>query len=930
MKSLNDIKMKPKLIGTFLLVSLIPLLTVAWFAQKNAEQALLQQSYAQLEGVRSIKKTQVEKYFAERKGDMGVLATTVDTLRDESFKKLEAIQALKQSQLMDYLQAMKTSLKMVKDDPLVGQALIELYEVFEASGDRIDTPQWRAKAEQYGPRLKNIVEANGWYDLFLIHTDGDIVYTDARESDLGQIIPDSKLRDSSLGKAFRLAQLAGPNEVVVGDFAPYAPSNGAPAAFMMSKIQDEQGNLAGYAAFQIPLDKVNQIMLQREGLGQTGESYLVGPDQLMRSTSYLDPKGHSVEASFLNHTTVETTPVIEALAGRSGQGVIIDYNGNPVLSAWSPIEVGSGVRWAMMTEIDVAEAFVPHKAGEDKDYFNKYIEQYGYYDLFLINPDGLVFYSAAKEADFGTNMLTGKYSSSNLGRLVKQVIDSRSYGLADFEPYAPSNDEPAAFIAQPLVQDGKLELVVAMQLPLEGINDIMQQRDGMGRTGETYLIGADKRMRSDSFLDAQGHSVEASFAGTIERNGVDTEAARKALSGETAAKVVIDYNGNPVLSAFTPVEIEGTHWALLAEIDEAEVLEPINTLLMVIFGVVAVAALLVIVVALLLAGAITKPITQAVKLANALAEGDLTSRIQVKGKDETAQLLAAMQTMSQKLGNIVGEVRSGANALASASEEVSATSQSLSQATSEQAASVEQTSASIEQISASINQNAENAKVTDGMAGKAATQGKDGGEAVTQTLSAMRNIAQKIGIIEDIAYQTNLLALNAAIEAARAGEHGKGFAVVAAEVRKLAERSQKASQEISELAGSSVAVAERAGTLLGEIVPSIAKTADLVQEISAASGEQASGVSQINAAMAQMDQTTQQNASASEQLAATSEEMSSQAAQLQQVMEFFKVEENARAQSQQLASPRPAAVAQAGAQAGAPAQSPSANDFERF
>ena len=290
---------------------------------------------------------------------------------------------------------------------------------------------------------------------------------------------------------------------------------------------------------------------------------------------------------------------------------------------------------------------------------------------------------------------------------------------------------------------------------------------------------------------------------------------------------------------------------------------------------------------------ITGPLNVAVNISNQLAEGDLTAKIEVTSKDETGQLLAAMQNMVGKLSHIVTEVRSASDNLSSASEEVSATAQSMSQATSEQAASVEETSASVEQMSASINQNTENAKVTDGMASKAAKEATEGGESVQQTVSAMKEIAKKIGIIDDIAYQTNLLALNAAIEAARAGEHGKGFAVVAAEVRKLAERSQVAAQEIGELASSSVQVAEKAGKLLDEMVPSINKTSDLVQEISAASEEQYSGVSQINTAMSQLSQITQQNASASEELAATAEEMSSQAEQLQQTMGFFKVEAHA-------------------------------------
>lgn len=290
---------------------------------------------------------------------------------------------------------------------------------------------------------------------------------------------------------------------------------------------------------------------------------------------------------------------------------------------------------------------------------------------------------------------------------------------------------------------------------------------------------------------------------------------------------------------------------------------------------------------------ITRPLNEAVGVANKLAEGDLNAKIEVTGKDETGLLLAAMRDMIGNLSGIISNVRSAADNLSSASEEVSATAQGLSQATSEQAASVEETSASVEQMSASISQNAENAKVTDSMASKAAKEATEGGESVKQTVTAMRQIAEKIGIIDDIAYQTNLLALNAAIEAARAGEHGKGFAVVAAEVRKLAERSQVAAQEIGEVASSSVQLAEKAGKLLDEIVPSINKTSDLVQEITAASEEQSSGVAQVNTAMEQLNKITQQNASSSEELAATAEEMSSQAEELQQVMGFFKIETQA-------------------------------------
>ena len=313
-----------------------------------------------------------------------------------------------------------------------------------------------------------------------------------------------------------------------------------------------------------------------------------------------------------------------------------------------------------------------------------------------------------------------------------------------------------------------------------------------------------------------------------------------------------------------------------------------TVLLLIMVIAIAVAAI----VAVVISRGITTRLHALAAMLAAIADGggDLTQRLDASARDEVGDVARHFNRFVTKIAEIVAEVWAGAGAIAGAAQQVAASSSTLSQGTSEQAASVEETTSSLEQMNASITQNAENSRQMEQMALKGARDAEESGRTVRDTAAAMKDIAEKVEIIEEIAYQTNLLALNAAIEAARAGEHGRGFAVVATEVRKLAERSQVAAKEISGLAAASVRVAERSGQLLGELVPAIRKTADLVQEVAAASGEQAAGVNQINKAMSQVDQVTQRNASGAEELSSTAEEMASQAEALQQLMSFFRVD----------------------------------------
>ena len=871
-----------KIIVLFVLAGVIPLIAIGVLSYITSSKALRVQAFNQLQGVREIKKAQIQQVFQDRADDMGVLVDTVNTLREEAINKLIAVREIKKTQIETYFRDRLTLMNDVQMNLRFTGGIGLFAEAYKGG---IESPQYQELSKTREKGFSLFMENFGFYDVFLIDPEGNVVYTVCKESDLGANLINGPLSNSGLARVFQKSK----NQNAIEDFTWYEPSK-EPAAFIAAPLKDANGNYVGCAAFQISLKDVNKIMQERNGLGKTGETYLVGPGKRMRSDSFLDPEGHSVKASFagtIEKNGVDTVAANAALSGKTGADVIKDYNGNPVLSAYTPIKAGD-LTWALLAEIDVAEAFCPVD-NDGKYFFAKYIEKYGYYDLFLMNPDGYVFYTVCKEPDYQTNMINGKYSSSNLGKLTRKVLETKQLCRVDFEPYAPSNGEPASFIAQPVVNNGKVETIVALQFSLDFINVVMKQRDGMGETGETYLVGNDKLMRSDSFLDPVNHTVKASFANPA-KGKVDTEASRDALAGNTDSRIIIDYNGNPVLSSYTPIKVGDTTWGLIAEIDKAEAFAAVNRL-----------GMWMIIIGALSGGFVAGLGYLVVKLTNRI---------------------------SNLFKNLLTDLTGNANQLASASEQISASSQSLSEATSEQAASIEETSSTMEEMASMTKQNADNAKEATSLAkqcndsvekGNRAVVGtvENGNRAVIEMAGAMNEISDSSGkiadiikIIEGIAFQTNLLALNAAVEAARAGEHGRGFAVVAEEVRNLAQKSSAAAKDITTLITDSVKKAETGKELVDKtkgvlssavqqvkdvfsgVVEQVQKVVQLVNEISVASEEQANGIDQIGKTVQQMDQVTQQNAANAEQTAAASEELTAQAQALNDLVDKVAREVN--------------------------------------
>lgn len=568
-------------------------------------------------------------------------------------------------------------------------------------------------------------------------------------------------------------------------------------------------------------------------------------------------------------------------------------------------------------------------------YLTELQEKFEFYDVFLVNEKGDMVYSVFKELDFATSLANGPYKDSGLGEAYRRGIKPDKGGkvFVDFSLYVPSYNAPAGFIASPIIDDDGTHLgAIIAQFPIQKLNELMAKREGLGETGETYLVGKDKLMRSDSYLDPDSHSVFASFQ-YPDKGSVDTDATRRVIQGEKGIDVIEDYHGSSVLSAYTPLDIDGLGWNLLVEVAEAEALQSTKDFMNVIIIVVIIMMFIVAFIAITVVKMITKPLGGEPKeiqsIVNAIADGDLTYEFDTSASPSS--IYGSMSKMTLNLKNLVGQIRQTIHTQSETShqlgvitEETSANIQTQHSSTTQIAGAMNEMTTSFLEVSKNIQDVAQASEVANTnldeslqYVSKAAEDIHDVAEELKRSQSSVDRLAQRtadisavVETIQGISDQTNLLALNAAIEAARAGETGRGFAVVADEVRGLAQRTQHETQQIAAIvealqSGSQEAqgmihssvksaedVASKSKDTLDKLnvaVVNVKRVSDISLQVSSASEQQTGVANDISESLESVTAVSSENEQSINTIFHSGETITSLSDELNNQIERFKI-----------------------------------------
>ena len=1000
-----------KLIVTLLLVGLVPMIVTSFLASRFATDELKYAKLDKLQAVREMKGASIERYFDRIERQVVNLAEMRETAsamkafnrtffnmpERDGFENDEQIAEIKTALASYYTDEFLEEYKNRNEgkaidiapliDGLSNEAVVAQYQYIKNNTNPLGEMHLLDRADgkasyhnmhaRYHADFKNFLEYFGFYDIFLVEPDnGTIVYSVFKELDYGTSLVDGPYADTNFASAFNQAKNLPEGQYSLKDFTTYRPSYDAPASFIASPIYD-RGSVIGVLVFQVPLETINGIMTQRDGMGETGDSYLVGEDLLMRSDSYLSPDDHSVLQSFLHpeRGSVNTEATQRAFGGEVGIDTITSYKGKPVLSAFKTINLTEDIQWAVIAEISQEEAY----------------SGVAHLNILLCIVAAIGIGLIIGFAIFISKLLTKPIL--DLAKGIQSVQSSGDFTLSiDNEFTDEVGDTSRAFnrfvndLAEAVndtnhslqkVSEGNFEEKITQTYPgqlgvlAKGVNsaiediqaaNVEQQKQAQiaeenAKNAEQAAEQAEKQARSilliKNALDSSATSTliadqnlnivyaNTSFKNLVQKSGKDFENAVAGFNSENyigqGAKMFyinesnqqsflegltdthtgeVQYDSTTLTMTTTPIIENGQRVGLVLEwvdrtvevsvekdIDyiisraaegdfnqKIDLSDKENFFLTVSEGLNQVI------------GTTNIVVNDLLRVFGALANGDLSERIDRDYDGSFGQLKDDVNSTVEKLKEVIEEISVSSDTIAQGSDEISKGNHDLSSRTESQAATLEESAASMEEILQIVRSSEDNASKANNLARRTSAKAQDGNQSVQETIKAMQNISSSsneianiISVIDDIAFQTNLLALNAAVEAARAGEQGRGFAVVASEVRSLAQRSATAAKEIKDLITDSVnkvnegsQLVEKSGTSLAEIVKEVEEVSTLISDIANSAKEQTQGITQVNEAIVQLDSITQQNAALVEEAAAASSNMSEQAVDMTRQVSFFR------------------------------------------
>ncbi|MBF0428152.1 MAG: methyl-accepting chemotaxis protein [Magnetococcales bacterium] len=690
MLRLKNIRLSTKLFGLLWLIGVIPVLTLWGMGQYQANKVLGLQDTSRLESVSHVVVTNIQRYVTERRTDMETLVQIISERLRQLRVNQETLRDLKKERIETFFDNHLQDVTLLAGNPDFIKRVAAIDWIYRQAGRKNDNKYWRENVEGFAPWIKGGQTSLGVEDLYFVSQMGDVVYSLSHQNELGQNIHHAPLKETGLARVFRQAMEA----PAIQDFQPYAPANHAPSAFIGAPVKKD-GGIIGAVIIRISRPVLTQLL--RAGMDPTSTNgVIVAAMDGLRSDPLPAPLDPLKNPSFQ-----------EALKGNIGHSIALGMQKQLLISTWSPLRI-KGLSWVIMTEVETSQ-LLTQQTKENKNGLQKFSDTSGYYDLFLIHPDGTVFYSTARQADHNTNLLTGKYATTNLGQLVGKVLKSKQFGMSDLVPYPPSDNQPAIFMAQPVIENNQVVMVAALQLPPDAITGLMHHSAPSGPI-QTFLVGQDQLLRSDAFTDPANPATKTAFIGGSIASIVSPTAISNALEGKTGSQETIHTNGKRLLSVYAPLPLDGFTWVVISqtEPDQINLLSNPNLTPFAIFmgGVL----FLVILGFLVIRSDLLHPLMDISTTLNRMASGHFESFVGSTRKDELGVLSRSVATVSDEITQAGQRIQNATEPLAAPIRRLATIAISLSRETTTGLETIHEAKNDLERVNELLKRNAASAK----------------------------------------------------------------------------------------------------------------------------------------------------------------------------------------------------------------------------